>query len=118
MGAGKRLNYYIEKQGFTKKTFCEEYDLEYNNMTSIFAERRAIGINILNKIHSIFPKMNVHWLLYDEGNEELDIIPVLNESQEKYAIKNDYEKLEEILLKLLDKEEVKNKIHEMKLVSL
>jgi hypothetical protein len=35
MGSGKRLSYYVDKQGFIKKKFCEKFSFDYNNMTSI-----------------------------------------------------------------------------------
>ena len=57
MGQGKRLAYYVEKQGFTKKNFCEINSLEYNSMVMIMAEKRVIGINVLNRIHEILPKL-------------------------------------------------------------
>ena len=57
MGQGKRITYYVEKQGFTKKNFYEINSLEYNSMVMIMAEKRVIGINVLNRIHEILPKL-------------------------------------------------------------
>jgi transcriptional regulator with XRE-family HTH domain len=113
MGAGKRLAYYIEKQGFTKRKFCDKYSFEYNNMTSIMSEKRIIGINILNNIHFAFPKLNVHWLLYGEGPEEIteDEHHILNEPAEMYVKNNDA--FEFMLLKYLENDKIKKKIYEI-----
>lgn len=113
MGTGKRLSYYVEKQGFTKKKFCEKFSFEYNNMTSIMSEKRVIGINILNQVHFAFPKLNVHWLLYGEGPEEVaeSQVHLLNEPAEMYITKNDA--FEFMLLKYMENPKIKNKIYEI-----
>ena len=102
MGQGKRLTYYVEKQGFTKKSFCEINSLEYNSMVMIMAEKRVIGINVLNRIHEILPKLNVHWLLYGEGPEEITENEhyILNEPAEMYVANNDV--FEFMLLKYME----------------
>lgn len=113
MGQGKRLTYYVEKQGFTKKTFCDINLLEYNSMVMIMAEKRVIGINVLNRIHEILPKLNVHWLLYGEGPEEVTESDqyVLNEPAEMYVSKADA--FEFMLLKYMENDKIKNKIYEI-----
>jgi hypothetical protein len=45
MGSGKRLSYYVDKQGFIKKKFCEKFSFDYNNMTSIMSEKRVLVVN-------------------------------------------------------------------------
>lgn len=113
MGQGKRLTYYVEKQGFTKKNFCEINSLEYNSMVMIMAEKRVIGINVLNRIHEILPKLNVHWLLYGEGPEEVaeSQVHLLNEPAEMYVTNNDA--FEYMLLKYMENPKIKNKIYEI-----
>jgi hypothetical protein len=113
MGSGKRLSYYVDKQGFTKKKFCEKFSFDYNNMTSIMSEKRVLGINTLNQIHYSLPNLNVHWLLYGEGPEEVNEndVHILNEPAEMYLSKNDT--FEFLLLKYMDNQKIKNKIHEI-----
>lgn len=113
MGIGKRLTYYVEKQGFTKKSFCERYSFEYNNLTSIMSEKRVLGIKTLDQLHIALPTMNVHWLLYGEGPEDIDEkqINILNEPGENYISKNDA--FEFMLLKYLENEKIKKKIYEI-----
>jgi hypothetical protein len=113
MGAGKRLTYYIEKQGFTKKSFCKKFSFTYNSFVQILAESRPIGGNVLDQIHFALPKMNVHWLLYGEGPEELDEKQsnILNEPAEMYVKNNDA--FEFMLLKYLENEKIKKKIYEI-----
>lgn len=107
MGTGKRLTYYIEKQGFKKKEFCLNFGFEYNNMVNILADKRPLGINTLKKVHDAFPKLNTHWLLYGVGSEEVGIDFLVNENPEKY------QKINDDLLKSLDDEQVRKKIHDI-----
>ena len=72
MCTGKRLGYYIEKQGFKKKEFCLKFSFEYNNLINVMADKRTLGINILHQLHFALPKLNIHWLLYGEGPEEIE----------------------------------------------
>ena len=113
IGAGKRLTYYIEKQGFTKKKFCEKFSFTYNSFVQILAESRPIGGNVLDQIHYALPKLNVHWLLYGEGPEEVaeSEVHLLNEPAEMYVTNNDA--FEYMLLKYMDNPKIKNKIYEI-----
>lgn len=52
MGQGKRLTYYVEKQCFTKKNFCEKFGFNYNNMVNVFADKREIGMILLNQLQN------------------------------------------------------------------
>jgi hypothetical protein len=113
MGRGKRLAYYIEKQGYTKKKFCEKFYLPYNSFVLILTESRPIGGNVLDQIHFALPKLNVHWLLYGEGPEEVveSQLHTLNEPPEMYIANNDA--FEYMLLKYMDNPKIKNKIYEI-----
>lgn len=110
MSIGKRLTYYIESQGFKKKEFCETFELDYNSFIMILADKRSLGINILQKVHEALPKMNVHWLLYGNGPIEW----IENSEYEKKSPtykKEDY--IEELILMYLNNERVAIKINEM-----
>ncbi len=112
MNSGKRLSQYIENKGFTKKKFCEQFGFDYNNMTVILAGNRNLGINVLNQLHVSLPKLNVHWLLYGEGPEEveLDNFNTLNEPNEHYgAYSKDFKGK---LLEMLEDVEIQNKLYE------
>ena len=108
---GKRLSDYIEKQGFTKKKFCEKNEFDYASFTQVLKGTKSMGIIIVDKIHFALPKLNIHWLLYNEGPEE--VIPnyenILNEESPEYYPNNDI--LEKIFLKYLNNENIKNKIY-------
>lgn len=113
MGRGKRLAYYIEKQGYTRKKFCEKFSFPYNSFVLILTESRPIGGNVLDQLHFALPKMNVHWLLYGEGPEEVagNEINILNEPAEMYVTNNDA--FEFMLLKYMENPKIKNKIYEI-----
>ncbi|MES2813232.1 MAG: hypothetical protein V4670_12230 [Bacteroidota bacterium] len=108
MDTGKRLTYYIEKQGFTKKGFCETFDIDYNSFVRILADKRPIGINVLHQVHQALPKMNVHWVLYNAGSMEVDSLNIVNEPSEIYKVKND--SFESLLMDSLKKDSIKEQI--------
>lgn len=113
MGSGKRLTYYIEKQAYTKTEFCKKFAFDYASFTQVLAETRPMGIKIVDKIHFALPKLNIHWLLYGEGPEEVaeSQVYLLNEPAEMYITKNDA--FEFMLLKYMDNPKIKNKIYEI-----
>lgn len=111
MGAGKRLTNYIEKQGFTKKDFCNTFGFEYNSFVQILAEKRPLGIKIIDKVHEALPNLNVHWMLYGEGNAELNNgLSIVNDEKENYNTTDVFEKT---LLKYLENEAIIDKINEI-----
>ncbi len=117
MSAGKRLAQYIEYKGFTKKSFCEKYSFDYNNMVNVFAGKREIGMKVLNQIKLALPDLSVDWLLYEVGNPELTkyntkdtkILPVLEEPSINYSVDH----FEKLLLEYLEHPKIKNKINEI-----
>ena len=112
MGKGKRLTEYVEKQGFKKKEWCESNGLDYNSMVRIMADKMPMGIIVVDRIHNIFPKMNIHWLLYGEGPEEvvLENNWILNEPNEHYgAVRKDFKSE---FLEALEDVEFLNKLYE------
>ena len=117
MSAGKRLTQYIENKGFTKKSFCEKYSFDYNNMVNVFAGKREIGMKVLNQIKLALPDLSVDWLLYEVGKPELkkynemdtEILPFLEEPSNNYS--SDY--FEKLLLEYLEHPKIKNKINEI-----
>lgn len=113
MAGGKRLSYYIEKQGFTKKDFCENFGFDYASFTQILAETRPLGIKLIDKIHDSLPKLNIHWMLYGEGSEEVveEDVLLLNEPNETY--KNEVDIFERTLIRYLEHEAVIKKINEI-----
>lgn len=113
MGSGKRLTYYIEKQGFNKKDFCNKHAFDYNSFVQILVETRPFGGKMIDKVHNALPKLNMHWVLYGEGPEEFvdNESNVLNEPAEMYVAKNDA--FEYMLLKYLDNEKIKTKIYDI-----
>lgn len=113
MGSGKRLTYYLEKQNITKTEFCKKFAFDYASFTQVLVETRPMGIKIVDKIHFALPKLNVHWLLYGDGPEEITDNEnyILNEPPEMYIKNNDA--FEFMLLKYLENDKIKKKIHEI-----
>ncbi len=78
---GKRLTFFIENEGFTKKSFCDKFDFHYDSFVMIMADKRPLGINVLNNIKSALPNLNVDWLLYDGNISNSNMV---NEPGEAY----------------------------------
>jgi hypothetical protein len=70
---GERLTYYIEKQGYSKKEFCEKFGFNYNSFVSTLADKLPLGMNVLKQVKEVLPNLNTEWLLF--GNGEMEVIP-------------------------------------------
>lgn len=53
-------------KGFAKKTFCENIGMNYSNFTGK-AAKTALNSDAIAKILSIYPDVNIEWLLTGEG---------------------------------------------------
>jgi transcriptional regulator with XRE-family HTH domain len=69
---GKRLTEYAEKQGISIKEFATICDIGYNNTTSLLKGRLPLGMNVLHKIKNGFPNLNAEWVLYGNGDMEIN----------------------------------------------
>jgi hypothetical protein len=70
---GDRLSYYIEKQGYKKKEFCEKFGFTYNNFVSVLAGKVPFGMKLLKQVKEVLPNLNTEWLLF--GNGEVEVNP-------------------------------------------
>lgn len=106
---GERLTYYIEKQGYTKKEFCEKFGFNYNSFVNILADKLPLGMNVLKQVKDALPNLNTEWLLFDNG--EMEVIPsgLTSEPSEIYK-KIDGNNLEKINALLTGTIKDKNKI--------
>lgn len=71
---GKRLTEYVEKQNISIKDFATKCDIGYNNTTSLLKGRLPLGMNVLHKIKNGFPNLNAEWVLYGNGDMEINKI--------------------------------------------
>lgn len=104
------VDYYANMKDYPSKSslakFCEDYDLNYNQWNAYIRETQAVGIKIIHQLMDVFPKLNLNWLLKDEGEMFVDeTIMVLNEPKEsiKKEISSEdiYKKLEKIHFDIL-----------------
>lgn len=107
---GHRLSYYIEKEGFKKKEFCEQYGFVYNNFVSVLSGRMPLGINVLNKVKEALPNLNIEWLLYGNGAPDLNAENSVNEPS-VVLVKEDL--FEDLLLRYIEKGKVHKLIQKM-----
>ena len=116
MAAHERLSYYIDYKGYSLKDFCSTFGFTYNAFTQIAAGTRPLGIQILNKIVSSLPKLNVYWLLYGNGPMEFDNENVIYKIEDAHKnisepeISNINDPGEIAFLKYLDRPSVQEKL--------
>lgn len=110
---GKRLTHYIEKQGITKKEFCEKHGLDYNNFVNIFADKLPLGMNRLIQLKTALPYLNTEWLLFGNGEPEIPSSPNDNFVNDPSPFYRGSDPVEEIFLKYLDKDSVIKKIEKI-----
>jgi transcriptional regulator with XRE-family HTH domain len=68
---GKRLSQYIDSLGLTKKQFCDNNGLDYNNWVNIMADKSPLGAKRLDELKAALPELNVEWLLYGNGSPDI-----------------------------------------------
>ena len=107
---GKRLAFYIEKQGYKKKEFCEKFGFNYSNFVSTLSGAMPLGINVLNKVKESLPNLNVEWLLYGNGIPDLNLESELN-APGAMQLKEDL--FEDLLLHYMEKGKVNKLILKM-----
>ena len=71
--AGKRLAEYAEMQGLGIREFGEKCGIGYNNTASHLKGSLPIGMSVLQKIKKAFPKLNTEWVLFGNGEIEINI---------------------------------------------
>lgn len=80
---GKRLSEYSEKQGISIKEFASLSDIGYNNTASLLKGSLPLGMQVLHKIKKAFPYINTEWVLFGNGEMEINTGPIsVNNSKE------------------------------------
>lgn len=67
MKAIKRLSQFIEMKGMNLKEFEESCGLSYGYMSKNLARGSAIGSDMLEKIATAHPDLNMNWLITGKG---------------------------------------------------
>ena len=108
----ERLSYYIDYKGYNLSEFCKKFGFVYNTFTQIASGSRPLGIQILNKIASALPELNLDWLLNGRGIMEYGDDYRLPQTNEPIPIYGE-DPFTKTLLTYLDMPAVKNKIQEI-----
>lgn len=69
---GKRIRYYIEKQGVSVRSFCVSNNVGYSGFHQVLQDSRNLGMIVLKQIIDAYPNLNINWLLTGKGNVEID----------------------------------------------
>lgn len=65
------MAHYGKSKGYAEKsyvsTFCEDFDLNYKQWSAYTRGAQNMGMKIIDRLIEIFPKLNLNWLLKDDG---------------------------------------------------
>lgn len=71
-----RLKLYMEHIGLPISQFADTAQIPRPTLSQILSGRnRKISNELLEKLHSAFPRLNVSWLLFGDGEMEINGIP-------------------------------------------
>ena len=80
MSTNKKLLEYAEYKGLSQRKFTNSLNLS----EGVLRKGKNIGSGYLKRIKEKYPDLNLHWLLFDEGEMILDQRSKVNESAEEY----------------------------------
>ena len=64
-----RLNEFVTSKGITSSQFSDSLELPRPSISQILNGRnKKISNELLERIHQVFPTLNINWLLFGEGN--------------------------------------------------
>lgn len=103
MKVGDRLKEYLELQKVSRKDFAEAIGVNYNSLSRMLTEGRAMQTDTLEKVLKVLPNLNARWLITGEGSPELKIVDTVSITNELLASTVIKEHLEEIVIRQLNK---------------
>lgn len=75
-----RLNFFLEQSGISKSQFADGCGIPRPTVSQILSGRnKKISDEIISKVHSIYPRLSIMWLMFGEG-------PMLNTIEDAHAI--------------------------------
>lgn len=67
----QRLNIFMESTGLTVSQFADKLAVPRPSMSQLLNGRnKKVSNEIIEKLHAVFPALNVSWLLFGEGDME------------------------------------------------
>ena len=67
---GIRLKKWIEEKGFTALAFAEQVNIQRSALSHLFSGRNKPSVDVLYKMKSTFPDLDLEWLITGELPEE------------------------------------------------
>ena len=85
MNTGQRLREFIKNQGLTQDEFGEKIGKSRTQISNLVNNRSSITKTNVKYLTSLFPLLNINWLLTGEGNMLLDGEITKNESKQSLS---------------------------------
>lgn len=68
-----RLNKFLETNNISKSQFADSCEIPRPTVSQILGGRnKKISDDIIGKIHKIYPSLSITWLMFGEGEMELE----------------------------------------------
>lgn len=78
-----RLKCYIEHVGLQISQFADIAQIPRPTLSQILSGRnRKISNELMEKLHTAFPRLNISWLLFGDGEMEINSIPQIRTPQD------------------------------------
>ncbi len=74
--AGIRLAEFVNQKKLSIKDFGIKCDIGYNNTASLLKGSLPLGMQVLHKIKKAFPYINTEWVLFGNGEMEINTSPI------------------------------------------
>lgn len=78
-----RIIQIMQMEGLTNAEFAEKIGISTSSLSHIFNGRNKPSLEVVMRIHKAYPRININWLLYGEGEmlesenrENADTAPV------------------------------------------
>lgn len=79
-----RIRQIMDDAKMSQQDFAAKLGISAASLSSIFTGRTRPTNNHVQAIHKAFPEININWLLFDEGDSHLSVVPaqVISEAPE------------------------------------
>lgn len=92
-----RLKQYIEHRGLANSQFADMAGIPRPTLSQILTGRnKKISNEIIEKLHQAFPTLNVLWLLFGDGDMDLEGYSEFSEPQNSLFPEENFEQLADI----------------------
>ena len=68
----ERIRLLIEQLGLTQAEFAERVKIQPSTLSNALRGRNEVSNSIIIKIHEAYPEVSINWLMFGEGDLNID----------------------------------------------